>query len=246
MREDVQVGRWLYKSRGKNMKHIVLLFSLMALSGIAGFSLGRAGTSDLDTKVDQIDRNLRVLADAVGVDLGSDDLVSIDLLDSPVRGPSDAPITVVEFSDFQCGYCRKVHPVLMKIQEYYADQVKIVFKHFPLSFHKKALIAHRAAIAAQDQGKFWEMHDLIFNTSEDLSRSAMIKHAKSLNLDTSRFKDSLDSKNAEALIDRDMSLGREVGVTGTPAFFINGRKLVGAQPFSVFKEAIEGALTESS
>jgi protein-disulfide isomerase len=228
------------------MKQVIPISILLLLSVVTGFAMGRSGSAEINWKVDQIDRNLRVLAEAVGVDLGPSDTVGIDNSDSPFLGPVEAPITIVEFSDFECGYCRKVYPTLLRIRNEYDSEVKIVFKHFPLSFHKNALLAHRAAISAGEQGKFWEMHDLIFENFKDLSRETMLEHASRLNLNSPQFEEILDSQTSKDLIDRDIILGRDNGVTGTPVFFVNGRKLVGAQPFSVFKEEIERALRDSA
>ena len=228
------------------MKQVIPISTLLLLSVVTGFAMGRSGSAEINWKVDQIDRNLRVLAEAVGVDLGTRDIVGIDVSESPFLGPEEAPITIVEFSDFECGYCRKVYPTLLQIRNEYDSEVKIVFKHFPLSFHKNALLAHRAAISAGEQGKFWEMHDLIFENFKDLSRETMLEYASRLNLDSPQFEETLDSQTSKDLIDRDIILGRDNGVTGTPVFFVNGRKLVGAQPFSVFKEEIERALRDAA
>lgn len=228
------------------MKQVIPISTLLLLSVVTGFAMGRSGSAEINWKVDQIDRNLRVLAEAVGVDLGTRDIVGIDVSESPFLGPEEAPITIVEFSDFECGYCRKVYPTLLQIRNEYDSEVKIVFKHFPLSFHKNALLAHRAAISAGEQGKFWEMHDLIFENFKDLSRETMLEYASRLNLDFPQFEETLDSQTSKDLIDRDIILGRDNGVTGTPVFFVNGRKLVGAQPFSVFKEEIERALRDAA
>tara|TARA_Y100000590_G_scaffold26670_5_gene30017 strand:+ start:6383 stop:7078 length:696 start_codon:yes stop_codon:yes gene_type:complete len=228
------------------IKQVIPISTLLLLSVVTGFAMGRSGSAEINWKVDQIDRNLRVLAEAVGVDLGTRDIVGIDVSESPFLGPEEAPITIVEFSDFECGYCRKVYPTLLQIRNEYDSEVKIVFKHFPLSFHKNALLAHRAAISAGEQGKFWEMHDLIFENFKDLSRETMLEYASRLNLDSPQFEETLDSQTSKDLIDRDIILGRDNGVTGTPVFFVNGRKLVGAQPFSVFKEEIERALRDAA
>ena len=228
------------------MKQVIPILFLLLLSVVTGFAMGRSGSAEINWKVDQIDRNLRVLAEAVGVDLGTRDIVGIDVSESPFLGPEEAPITIVEFSDFECGYCRKVYPTLLQIRNEYDSEVKIVFKHFPLSFHKNALLAHRAAISAGEQGKFWEMHDLIFENFKDLSRETMLEYASRLNLNSPQFEETLDSQTSKDLIDRDIILGRDNGVTGTPVFFVNGRKLVGAQPFSVFKEEIERALRDAA
>ena len=163
----------------------------------------------------------------------------VSLEGAPVRGPADAPVTIVEFSDFQCPFCTRVHPTLLRILEAYPDTVRLVFKHYPLSFHRDAPLAHRASLAADRQGRFWEMHDKIFTNSRDLSRRTLIQHAKDLDLDVAQFTRDLDSKEVIALLDRDMAEGERLGITGTPTFVINGRVMSGAQPYENFKVLIE-------
>jgi len=120
--------------------------------------------------------------------------------------------------------------------------VRIVFKHMPLSFHKNAPAAHAAAEAAGMQGKFWEMHDEIFKNQRDLSPATFERYAGEIGLDVKQYKKDLDSKTLRDRIDGDLSQARQLGVTGTPAFFINGRFLSGAQPISSFKRLIDEAL----
>ena len=122
--------------------------------------------------------------------------------------------------------------------------MRIVFKHFPLSFHKRAINAHRAALAAGEQGRFWEMHDLIFQNPRALDAATMKQHASALGLDEARFEQSFASDRLAERIDRDVAEGRAAGVRGTPAFFINGRLLSGAQPFDRFKAIVEEELAK--
>ena len=129
--------------------------------------------------------------------------------------------------------------------EQYPGDVRIVFKHMPLSFHKNAPAAHAAAEAARMQNKFWEMHDLIFKNQRDLSASTFEKYAQELGLDMKKYKSDLISKELKARIDADTSQARQLGATGTPAFFINGRFLSGAQPIDSFKRLIDEALKKS-
>ena len=166
---------------------------------------------------------------------------SVSLDGAPIRGRVDAPVTIVEFTDFQCPFCRRVHPTLVRLLEEYPDTVRLAFKHFPLSFHQDAPLAHRASLAADRQGRFWEMHDKIFASSRDLSRSTLIEHAKSLDLDLARFTRDLDSEELFAQLEREVAEGKQLGVTGTPTFFINGRILSGAQPYQNFKALVERA-----
>jgi protein-disulfide isomerase len=128
------------------------------------------------------------------------------------------------------------------LTEQYPDDVRIVFKHMPLSFHKNAPAAHAAAEAALMQGKFWEMHDLIFKNQRDLSTETFEKYATQLGLDLEKYKKDLDSAALKKRIDGDTSQARQLGATGTPAFFINGRFLSGAQPIDSFKRLIDEML----
>jgi len=170
---------------------------------------------------------------------------SINTQGAPTRGNADAKLAIVEFSDFQCPFCRRVTPTMGQIEREYGDKVRIVFKHFPLEMHPKAPAAHAAAEAAHQQGKFWEMHDLIFANQESMSPEKYVEYAKQLNLDIPRFQRDVASAQIKARIDSDSEEGSKLGVSGTPAFFINGRFLSGAQPFTAFKELIDQELGKS-
>jgi protein-disulfide isomerase len=165
---------------------------------------------------------------------------AIHIDDSPVRGAKDAPVTIVEFSDFQCPFCAQETSVLQSLLEEYPGQIRWVFKHFPLdSIHPASPLAHRAAMAAAQQGKFWEMHDRLFGTQRDASRDALLRSALQLGLDLPRFEKDLVDDTLQAAIDRDRHEGTDLGVDGTPSFWINGKLLVGAQPKSVFEQVLK-------
>ncbi len=165
-------------------------------------------------------------------------------------GDPNAPVTIVEFSDYQCPYClRNFQQTFPKIKENYIDtgKVKYVFKDFPLSFHKQAMPASMAAECAGEQGKYWEMHDKLFserdrwNENPDVN-NVMKDFAKELGLDTKQFNECFDSEKYKDEILADQQEGIAAGVKGTPAFFINGQFLSGAQPYEVFKQVIDQAL----
>lgn len=156
--------------------------------------------------------------------------------------PDDAPITVTEFSDFKCPYCAKASSTLAALSELYPDHVRAVFKHYPLSRSAAVLLPHEAALAAGEQGRFWEMHDLLFANQGNLRREHLIEYANQLGLDVERFVASLDGGRLLSTIQRDKEEGERLGVRGTPTFFINDRRLVGAQPLSAFKSLIEREL----
>src|SRR5687767_446804 len=160
---------------------------------------------------------------------------TLDLTGSPARGPADAPVTIVEFSDFQCPFCAQATGAMEQVWKAYGDKVRWVFKHNPLDFHADAPLAHRAALAAGEQGKFWEMHDAIFRNQRALKRDDLIRHAAALGLDSARFIADLDSARFAKVMERDLTEGTRVGVDGTPTFFVNGRRLTGARPFEAFK-----------
>jgi protein-disulfide isomerase len=162
--------------------------------------------------------------------------------DAPVKGPASAKVTVVAFSDFQCPFCSRAVPVMKQIEDEYKGKVKIAFKQLPLPFHDKAHLAAEAALAAHEQGKFWQMHDKLFANQQALDRPSLEKYAEELGLNMGKFKSALDSGKFKDRVDREAKEGAAVGATGTPTFFINGKKLVGAQPFDQFKSSIDAEL----
>jgi protein-disulfide isomerase len=169
----------------------------------------------------------------------------IEVGSAPVKGPANAPVTIVEFSDFECPFCSRVLPTLKQIEEEYKGKVRIAFKHQPLPFHPNAKPAAAASMAAHEQGKFWEMHDKLFANARALDRASLEKYAQELGLDMGKFKAALDSNKFAAQIEADSSEGMRVGANGTPTFFINGRTVVGAVPFDNFKRVIDEELKKA-
>jgi protein-disulfide isomerase len=167
---------------------------------------------------------------------------TLDLTGAPIRGAADAPVTIVEFSDFQCGFCFRVNPTLTQLLDRYAGKVRLVFKHSPIEGHTAAPLAHRASYAAHQQGKFWEMHDRIFANQRAMDRESLLAHAGALGLDRAKFIADLDGPQSQAVLARDQAEAAKVGVDGTPTFFINGTPLVGAQPLDAFAAAVDRAL----
>lgn len=161
-----------------------------------------------------------------------------------VKGAPDAPITIVEFSDLECPFCRRAAVTMQQVMEAYPGKIRIVFKHAPLDFHKRARTAHQALLAAGMQGKFWEMHDLIF-AAKNIERPELARFARELKLDEKAFADALDSEAFDSIIERDISEARALGIDGRPTFFINGRKLEGAKSFEAFKTVIDEALNQA-
>jgi len=162
----------------------------------------------------------------------------------PSRGPEDAPITLVEFSDFECPFCVRVLPTLDQVQETYGDQVRIVYRQFPLNaIHPNAQLSAEASLCADAQGKFWEMHDAIFEARGKADADGLKTMAADLGMDSEVFGACLDSREFRDQVAADLEAGRQAGVTGTPALFINGRFLSGAQPFNVVSRVIDDELT---
>jgi len=158
---------------------------------------------------------------------------------SPSRGDASAKIAIVEFSDFQCPFCSRVTPTLDQIHKSYTDDVRIVFKHLPLSMHPKAPAAHAAAEAAHRQGKFWEMHDLIFAKQAEMSPEKYVEYARQIGLDVVRFERDVASEEVKKKVEADAAEAARLGVSGTPAFFVNGRYLKGAVPFEEIKALLD-------
>lgn len=169
-------------------------------------------------------------------------------------GESNAKVTIVEFSDFQCPFCRRFFiDTFPQIKSEYIDsgKVKLSYRHFPLSFHPAAQKSAEAAECANDQGKFWEFHDLIYEKQEAQGQGTIqyttddIKTwASELGIDTAVFNDCLDSGKYASKVSEDANAGAKAGVDGTPGFFVNGKRIIGAQPFSVFKAAIDEELSK--
>lgn len=166
--------------------------------------------------------------------------VSVD--DDPRLGPADAPVTIIEWSDFQCPYCEKNGAILKQVKEKYGDKVAIVFRDFPLPFHDKAPKAAMASECADDQGKFWEYHDKLFANQSALDVNGLKKAAEELSLDMAKFNACLDSEKYKAEVDKDMADGKVAGVTGTPASFINGKMVSGALPIETYSAIIDSEL----
>jgi len=161
----------------------------------------------------------------------------------PSKGPADAPIEIVEFSDFQCPYCLAAHPTIKRVLDTYGDRIRFVYRHFPLPNHPNARPAAEAAQCANEQGQFWAYHDRLFATPAKLSDADLKQGAAELHLDVAQFNACVDAHKYKDAIEADLKAGQEAGVSGTPAFFINGRELSGAQPFEAFKRIIDEELS---
>ena len=166
----------------------------------------------------------------------------VNAADGPTRGPASAPVEMIEFSDFQCPFCQRVKPALQRVLDTYGERIRFVFRNYPLSNHSNARPAAEAAACAGEQGQFWPYHDRLFASPGKLTEADLKQSATDLGLDRTRFDSCVDSHKYSARIDADIKAGDEAGVSGTPAFFINGRLLSGAQPYEAFKRLIDEEL----
>lgn len=170
------------------------------------------------------------------------DTSKIDLTGQPMMGEEDAEITIIEFSDFECPFCsRAANGPVKEVIKNYVDtgKAKLYFINYPLGFHQYAQVAAEASECANEQGKFWEMHDKIFENQASLSDTSLTNWAKEIKLDMNMFNGCMnDGKYAEE-VQKDMAVAQAVGVQGTPSFLINGQLIVGAQPFEAFKQILD-------
>jgi protein-disulfide isomerase len=168
--------------------------------------------------------------------------VVVDSGGHPALGAKDAPVTIVEFTDFQCPFCKASEATLKQLRGKYGDKIRLVHMDFPLPFHAHALDAAKAARCANDQGKFWEFHDSLFANQGKLDPADLKATAKTLGMNSTQFDACFDKSKYESQIKADQAVGQKVGVDGTPAFFIDGRPLTGAQPAPKFEELIQDEL----
>ena len=161
------------------------------------------------------------------------------------KGPAAAPVTIFEWSDYECPFCQRAQDVLQRLQGEFPDTLRFVFKDFPLRSHPNALAAALAARCAGAQGRYWEYHDLLFVGQPDLARDHLLGYARRLGLDASAFTECLDSGRYRDAVLAEQREGREAGVRATPTFFINQRKIEGALPLEEFRDAIKQALRDA-
>ncbi len=161
---------------------------------------------------------------------------------APARGPKDAPVTIIEFSDFQCPYCSRLEPAVEEAMKTYDGQIRLAYRQFPLSIHQHAEKAAEASLCANDQGKFWEMHDAMFGNQQALAVEQLKAKAAELGMNADQFDKCLDSGKHKDQIQADIAAGSAAGVNGTPALFINGRFISGAVPFSEIQKVVDDEL----
>ncbi|MEM8608120.1 MAG: thioredoxin domain-containing protein [Myxococcota bacterium] len=208
---------------------------LVALLAAASLALGCEGKSDEVVEVEAADVEIDEDVERYKVPVGG----------QPSKGPDDALVTIVEFSEFQCPFCARVLPTVKQIQDTYGDDVRIVWRNLPLGFHQNADPAAQLAMEAYAQGgndKFWEVHDLLFENQKALSRADLENYAQQAGLDMDKVKKALDEKAHAEAIKEDSTLAATMGARGTPNFFVNGRNVRGAVPFASFQKVIDEEL----
>src|SRR6267142_686369 len=213
-------------------------FALIAVVGVAGgaYALGTMVSRGSNGKGDG-----NTVAATKSPEAGDVERFRVPL-EGPSKGPATAKVNIVEFSDFQCPFCSRVVPTVEQIEKAYPNDVRVFFRHNPLPFHPNAPLAAEAGVAAEQQGKFWQMHDKMFANQQNILRPDLEKYAGEIGLDVGKFKAALDSGAGKARVQQDLAAATQIGVQGTPNFYINGRNVQGAQPFDEFKKVIDDEL----
>jgi len=170
-------------------------------------------------------------------------VIDVSTAGRPEKGPKNAPVTIIEFSDYECPFCKRAEDAVAQVMKTYGDKVRLVFRDFPLPMHRNAQPAAEAAACANAQGKFWEYHGKLFASSE-LNAERFKAIAAEIGLDAAKFDACVAKREFKSAVEKDLADGGEAGVDGTPAFFINGRMLSGAQPFEKLKEIIDEELAK--
>lgn len=228
--------RWLYWLPVTFALGMVLSYVLFALparkqvSDLRGqLSVAQAALSDQSAQQAQVQVPKEVRRYDVPID------------DDPILGPADAPITIIEFSDYECPFCKKWHNETWPlIQQNYGDKVRLVYRDFPLTgLHANALAAAEAANCAGAQNKYWDFNNTLFSSNERLSRTMFENVASGLGLDMATFKQCLDNNPYQQEVQADYQYAENLGVSSTPTFFVNGLALIGAQPYEVFAQLID-------
>lgn len=176
---------------------------------------------------------------ASGVVAPANERLVVDVGTAPIRGPSDASVTLVEFGDFQCPYCGEEEPIVQQLSSAYGTELRVAFKEFPLAMHEYAEVAAEAALAAKAQGEFWPFHDTLYAHQDALTATNLTAYATTLGLEVNTFETALSQGIYRAAVQADISQGTSLGVDGTPTFFVNGRMAVGALPYATLAAAID-------
>jgi len=241
---------------GETLKfRVVLVCGLLAVAALAG--CGRQAEKDLAeirAKQDEILAKLQAIQDTQARQQAArqgpppedySKVYDIPIGDSPIRGDADAKVTIIEFSDFQCPFCARAAPIIDDVLKKYPKGVRFVYKQFPLPMHPMARPAAQASLAAQEQGKFWEMHDVLIQNQGSLDASKLADYAKQAGLDVARFKRDLEQKKDQydQRINAEMQQGQSFDVRGTPTLYIGGKK-VGARTVEGMSAMIDAELAK--
>lgn len=212
----------------------------------------QVGTQTLEELTPRIRGYLKQLRGQQVVEKLMDDAGVVFLLEQPrvevaaigpSKGPADARVTIIEFSDFECPFCSRALPVIQTVLDRYPDDVRLVYRHLPLErIHKRARKAAEASLCADEQGKFWAYHDLLFANSRAMSDEDLKQYAQDTDLDVAAWSQCLEEGKMSARVDADLAAGQAVGISGTPAFVVNGVLLSGARPVEEFVEVIDTEL----
>ncbi|MFZ6016004.1 MAG: DsbA family protein [Patescibacteria group bacterium] len=253
MENSPKQGQTIWESSPKVTFALGLIAGIAVMSTIAlvvilnflmsGKQLGAAAQNTVNQPA--ANQPAQVPDDAADVpSVPSQPVAAVDETRDHVWGNKDAKVTVIEYSDFECPFCGRHYGTMKQIKDAYPNDVRVVFRHFPLSFHPEAQKAGEAAECAADQGKFWEMYDKIFesNLAGDMSVAKWKQVAKDLGLDSAKFDGCLDSGEKASRVTEDLNEGSMAGVEGTPATFVNGELVSGALPFESFKQMIDAEL----
>jgi protein-disulfide isomerase len=228
----------------------VLVVSLLALAACQGGSDVqelKKGQQEILAKLETLDKQVQQIKAAPAAaparpQIDPNKVYDLPVGDSYIRGPKNAEVTITEFSDFQCPFCAQASGLIDEVLKLYPNDVKFVYKQFPLtSIHPNALPAAKASIAAGRQGKFWEMHDILFKNNRQLSYDNLKEYAKQIGLDVPRWEKDYNSPQVQAEIDKDMALARQSAVQGTPTIFVNGKRLMN-RSVDGFKQMIDAQL----
>jgi protein-disulfide isomerase len=231
------------------LKPVVLVLGLCALAACQSADVEelKKGQKEILAKLDNLYKAVaQVKAGAAAPARGAPDpnkVYTIPIGDTPVRGTKGAKAVVLEFADYQCPFCAQSTGLVDQVLEAYPKDVQYVYKQFPLpaTMHPNALPASKAAIAAGKQGKFWEMHDIMFKNSRELSFDKLKEYAGQIGLDVARWEKDFAAPDVQAQIDKEMAEGRSADVQGTPTFFVNGKRLMN-RSLDGFKQMIDDAI----
>ena len=234
----------VYKMPPK-MSFIMGVLSGVAVAAIIGVIIMLPMINDDDSTTTNTNKAAVVNTNAAAPTPAAPVVVDVEVEDGDhVRGDNNAPVAIIQYSDFECPFCSRVVPTMEQVLEEYDGKVKLIYRHFPLSFHENAQKAGEASECAADQDKFWEMHDLIFADQDNITVDDLKAHAATLGLNTSTFNNCLDDGDNAQKITDDFTAGAALGVQGTPASFVNGTMISGAQPYASFAAAIDAALAK--